>query len=309
MAPFNSHSQSVLPNPRLLVLESIEQSEDRFLLSVRVEQVPSCPECGQVSKSRHSSHVRRLRDLPWQGLSVQIHLRVQRFRCRNCNCPRKVLTECVEGIPSYLRHTSRLAEVVRVVASVAGGLPGSQLLARLATLTSEDTGLRRVKPPSSTIGSDSGNSIEVLGVDDGAWPKGHSDGTILVDLEQHRVSDRLPDRSAESFEAWLQLPPRIRVISRDRGGLYAIGARLVSPAARQVADRFHLFWNLSGPSSVPWKNAATRCNSQFLRHHRPKPLDRWKFTRPANRLDNQSAASAAWSATKKWSSCVVRAAR
>jgi hypothetical protein len=42
MAPFKSHSQSVLPNPRLLVLESMEQSEDRFLLSVRVEQVPSC---------------------------------------------------------------------------------------------------------------------------------------------------------------------------------------------------------------------------------------------------------------------------
>ena len=245
MAPFKSHSQSVLPNPRLLVLESMEQSEDRFLLSVRVEQVPWCPECGRVSESRHSSYVRRLQDLPWQGLSVQIHLRVRRFRCRNCNCPRKVFTERVEGIPSYLRHTSRLAEIVRVVGYVAGGLRGSRLLARLAILTSDDTVLRRVKLPSSTICSDSGNSIEVLGVDDWAWRKGHSYGTILVDLEQHRVSDILPDRSAESFEAGLKQQPRIRVISRDRGGLYAEGARLGSPAARQVADRFHLFLNLS----------------------------------------------------------------
>ena len=52
-------------------------------------------------------------------------------------------------------------------------------------------------------------------------------------------------RSAESFEAWLKQQPRIRVISRDRGGIYAEGARLGSPAARQVADRFHLFLNLS----------------------------------------------------------------
>ena len=247
MAPFksHSHSQSVLPNPRLLVLEFIEQSEDRFLLSARVEQVPSCPECGRVSESRHSSYVRRLQDLPWQGLSVQIHLRVRRFRCRNCNCPRKVFTERVEGIPSYLRHTSRLAEIVRVVGYVAGGLPGSRLLARLAILTSDDTVLRRVKLPSSTICSDSGNSVEVLGVDDWAWRKGHSYGTILVDLEQHQVSDILPDRSVESFEAWLKQQPRIRVISRDRGGIYAEGARLGSPAARQVADRFHLFLNLS----------------------------------------------------------------
>jgi transposase len=134
MAILKSHSQSVLPNPRLLVLESIEQSEDHFLLAVRIEQVPSCPECGRVSESRHSSYVRRLQDLPWQGLSVQIHLRVRRFRCRNCNCPRKVFTERVEGIPSYLRHTSRLAEIVRVVGYVAGGLPGSRLLADLSQL-------------------------------------------------------------------------------------------------------------------------------------------------------------------------------
>ena len=77
MAPFESHSQSVLPNPRFLGLESIEQFEDRFLLSVRVEQVPLCPECGRVSESRHSSYVRRLQDLPWQGISVQIHLRIR----------------------------------------------------------------------------------------------------------------------------------------------------------------------------------------------------------------------------------------
>src|SRR5437899_3271536 len=83
MALPKSHSQSVLPNPRLLVLETIEQFEDRFLLTVRVQQVPLCPECGRASESRHSHYVRRLQDLPGQGLSVQIHLRVRRFRCRN----------------------------------------------------------------------------------------------------------------------------------------------------------------------------------------------------------------------------------
>jgi transposase len=135
MAFAKSHSQSVLPNPRLLVLEAIRHSEDHFLLTVHAEQIPRCPECGWRSESRHSSYVRRLQDLPWQGLPVQIHLRVRRFRCRNRDCARKVFTERVEGIPYYLRQTHRLAEIVRVVGYAAGGLPGARLLARLAIHT------------------------------------------------------------------------------------------------------------------------------------------------------------------------------
>lgn len=245
MAIAKGHSQSVLPNPRSLVLETIEQSDDHFLLSVRVEQVPCCPECGRPSRSRHSSYTRRLQDLPWQGLTVQILLCVRRFRCRHRDCPRQVFTERVEGIPSYLRQTSRLAEIVRVVGYVAGGLPGARLLSRLAIRTSDDTILRRVKYPASSACSDPGNSLEVLGVDDWAWRKGQSYGTILVDLEQRQVSDLLPDRSAESFQAWLHQQPRVRVISRDRGGIYAEGAQLGAPGAQQVADRFHLFVNFS----------------------------------------------------------------
>jgi transposase len=156
-----------------------------------------------------------------------------------------VFTERVEGIPSYLRQTSRLAEIVRVVGYAAGGLPGARLLARLAIAISDDTVLRRVKTPTSAGFSDPSNAIEVLGVDDWAWRKGRSYGTILVDLDQRCVADLLADRSAESFQAWLQQQPGIRMISRDRGGIYAEGARLGSPAARQIADRFHLFLNLS----------------------------------------------------------------
>src|SRR5487761_173011 len=190
MALAKSHSQSVLPNPRSLVLETIEQSEDYFLLSVHVEQASYCPECGQHSISRHSSYVRRLQDLPWQGLTVQILLRVRRFRCRNRGCPRKVFTERVEGIPSYLRQTSRMAEIVRVVGYAAGGLPGTRLLVRLSIRTSDDTVLRRVKTPAPPAPSDPSNSLEVLGV---------------VDLEQRSVSDLLA-RKLEERQADLALP-------------------------------------------------------------------------------------------------------
>ena len=68
-------------------------------------------------------------------------------------------------------------------------------------------------------------------------------GTVIVDLERRRVVDLLPDRSAASTAKWIEGHPEVEIISRDRAGLYAEGARAGAPQARQVADRFHLLQN------------------------------------------------------------------
>jgi len=83
--------------------------------------------------------------------------------------------------------------------------------------------------------------LRVVGVDDWAWKKGQTYGTILVDLERRTVADLLPQRSAEQLAEWLKQHPEVEVITRDRFGLYASGAQRGAPQARQVADRFHLF--------------------------------------------------------------------
>ena len=107
-------------------------------------------------------------------------------------------------------------------------IAGARLLGRLAIRTSDDTVLRRVKAAGKL---DAEDAVEVLGVDDWAWRKGRSYGKILVDLDRRSVRDVLADRSAQSFQQWLQQQPRIRVISRDRGGIYAEGVRsAVRPA-------------------------------------------------------------------------------
>jgi transposase len=244
MATPPSHSQAVLPNAQILTLERVERTEEQFRLFVTVDQVPSCPMCGRVSRSLHSRYSRCLQDLPWQGLPVQLLVIARRYRCRNAACPRKVFCERLPEVARvHARQTIRTSEIVRLVGYVSGGRPGQRLLLRLAIRTSDDTVLRRVKEPA--IETAELPVIRNLGVDDWAWRKGQDYGTILVDLDLHRVADLLPDRSSESFSSWLQQHLEVTTIARDRCGLYAEGAKLGAPDAQQVADRFHLVLNLS----------------------------------------------------------------
>jgi transposase len=244
MAAPPSHSQSVLPDPQKLTLTRIERDQGRFVLHVRVQQTACCPRCQRASRSPHSAYTRTVRDLPWQGQAVDIRIKAQKFRCRNPACRQKIFSERLSGVvAAYARRTERLGNVIRLVGYNTGGLPGSRLLERLAIRVSDDTVLRSLK--SSTMRPEDTRALHHLGVDDWAWRRGQNYGTILVDLERHRVVDLLPDRCAKSLQTWLYQRPTIRTVNRDRCGTYAEGAANGAPEALQIADRFHLVVNFS----------------------------------------------------------------
>jgi len=62
--------------------------------------------------------------------------------------------------------------------------------------------------------------VHVVGVDDWSWRRGQRFGSILVDLEKHKIVDLLADREAESVRQWLAAHPEVEVVSRDRGKTY-----------------------------------------------------------------------------------------
>ena len=172
-----------------------------------------------------------------------LHLQLARWRCRTPECSYQVFTERLPSVVArYGRHTSRLTETAIAVGRLLGGRPSQRLLTRLGMPVSRHTVLRRVKHAAHK--SAHGQDIRVVGVDDWAWKKGQSFGTILVDLETRQVVDVLPTRSAKVLSAWLEQHPKVAVVARDRQGLYAQGARRGAPGAVQVADRFHLIRNL-----------------------------------------------------------------
>ena len=92
-----------------------------------------------------------------------------------------------------------------------------------------------------------------VGVDDWAMRKGCSYGTIVVDLDRHRVVDLLPDRTAATLAGWLLQPPDIKVVARDRSTEYARGASLGAPRAVQVADRCTFSPTCARPSNAGCK--------------------------------------------------------
>jgi len=155
--------------------------------------------------------------------------------------PRRTFAEPMSDLlESRARRTRRLAETQGRVGIVCGGAGGARLLKHLRMPASRATVLRLVRAMPMP---DEPTPVHV-GVDDWAIRKGCSYGTIVVDLDRHRVVDLLPDRTAETLASWLVQRPGIKVVARDRSTEYARGVSLGAPRALQVADRWHLLANM-----------------------------------------------------------------
>jgi transposase len=230
--------------PRDLKLESLSIETGHVSICVGSGATRCiCPICGHHSARTHSRYLRTASDLPWHGISVTLKIHARRFFCDDPSCERKIFCERLPEIRPRARKTSRLEEALLAIALELGGRAGARLALELGIVAAGDTLLRRIKAaPLPEVGK-----VRVLGVDDFAFKKGSTYGTILVDLERHGVVDLLPECSQESLVAWFESHPgaEVEVASRDRSNIYREGLAKGAPGATHVADRWHLLRNLA----------------------------------------------------------------
>ncbi len=207
--------------------------------------VAQCPVCKHSSRRVHSQYRRTLTDLPSGGVPVQYHVTIRKLFCDNPLCPRKVFAERLGDVAyRHARRTNRQREALEDIGLALGGRAGARLAARLGLVASRDTLLHLLRRLPLHINY----TPRILGVDDWSLKRAQTYGTILVDLEWHRVVDLLPERSSDALAAWLAEHPGVEVIARDGSNAYADGAARGAPDAIQhpegTRDRFHLVANL-----------------------------------------------------------------
>ena len=196
-----------------------------------------------MCKRYHGTALRRVQDLPIFGKHVELQIGAYEYLCENPDCAATSAAENIDGFVShYCRMTRRLEDFICMLALETNCEGCARICSAMGIKTSGDSIIRlllqRYEAQTEPVCG------ATVGIDDFAFKKRHTYGTIVVDEATHAPVALLDGRDSDTLKAWLKQNPHVRTITRDRAGAYASAISEVLPDAMQIADRFHLHQNL-----------------------------------------------------------------
>lgn len=212
-----------------------------------------CPDCAKKSYSVHSKYTRVLLDRPICSKKLSIKLTTRKFRCTNSKCSRSIFSEQPYGVTRrYGRKTLPALYSLQNMLIEMSSNKAALITSLLGIPQSSSTCLRIIKGIAEKPVNKA--NIKHICVDDFAYKKGTSYGTVVVDADTHRVLDVIEGRNKADVVDYLKEYRHAEIVVRDRSSSYSAAINEAIPNAQQVADRFHLVKNCSERIEVQIKS-------------------------------------------------------
>ena len=215
-----------------------EYKGNRIILHVQAkERIRCCPSCGAGSIVKNGYRLRDFVGLPIGGKRVTIRMKVQRYKCKECDFDQQ------EKIPFATNSCSYTHRFAKYVVDLLRGMTLQDVSNHLSV--SWDTVkeihssyLKRHYSPPSLDG------VENIGIDEFAVRKGHVYKTIVVDLDSGRIIYVGDGKGSEALKKFWRKVKRknikIKHVATDLSAAFIASVMENCPDAVHVFDHFHV---------------------------------------------------------------------
>lgn len=161
-----------------------------------------CPRYGDELHKLHATHNWTVQGLPILGKRVFFDIRVHDFQCQNDNCEIGAFSERFHGfLNHYSRMTERLIDFITILALETSCEASARIMQAMNVKISGDTVIRMLlKRYQAQSHMPCGSHVSV---DDFAFKKQHTYGTIIVDENSLIPVSVLEGRDGSALKAWL----------------------------------------------------------------------------------------------------------
>lgn len=179
-----------------------------------------CLKCGAISTHRHGIYERKIQDLLVLGKTTWLLINAYEYQCDNPDCEAVTFSETVNGfLKHYRRMTERCADFICSLAMETSCERCSRICKAMNLKVSGDTVIRLLTKQYTL--QETAKCGSVIGVDDFAFKKRNTYGTIIVDKATYTQVAILDGRDGSAFKEWLLHNKQVKAVTRDRASAYA----------------------------------------------------------------------------------------